>query len=261
MPALSQYWHADAVPDYIDELIATFRDRNPDLDHELFSEARAERFIAERFGPREAAAFHACAVPSMQSDYFRYCVVLALGGIYADADYECVRPLAPLLEGCERGEIFLGPTSHSLNGREANRVWSALLVFREPAHPFPRLALEISTANIEARLAERLWPVGEKVIEAIWLTVGPGVPTLMRFIHNWGSFDAFIEGVAGSPMEPFARPYCEAIGDYGRIVEAFEGVRVSSHENMFEWVASPQYPLPYKQTDAHWHNVRTAIFR
>lgn len=235
--------------------------RNPDLRHEVFSEARCEKFIGEHFGRREADAFRACAVPSMQSDYFRYCSVLGFGGIYADADYECLRSLRPLLEGCEGGEIFLGPTPWSLNGREANRIWSGFFAFREPGHPFLRLALEIATANIEARIAERVWPAGEKVVESIWLTAGPGVFTLMRFIREWGSFDAFIDGLAGSPMEPFAEQYCETIGTYERIVEAFEGVRVSSHEQMFSWVSDPAGPLPYRETDTHWKNVKTRIFR
>jgi glycosyl transferase-like sugar-binding protein len=242
-------------------LLASFRDRNPDFTHRVFNEAEAEEFIAERFGAREAAAFRGCAVPSMQSDYFRYCAVLALGGVYSDADFRCLRSLRPLVEGAEGGEIFLGPTLHPLNGRQTRRVWSQFFAFREPGHPFLELALEIATANMESRIAERVWPVGEKAIEGIWLTVGPGIFSLMRFIRDWGSFDAFVDGIAGSPAEPFGDLYCEVIGDYGRIVAAFEGVRVSPHESMITWVGDPEHPLPYKQTDIHWQNVKTTIFR
>jgi Glycosyltransferase sugar-binding region containing DXD motif len=258
---ISQYWNTELVPDYVAELFGTFRTLNPDLRHIVLDEAETERFIAERFGARETAAFRACAVPSMQSDYFRYCMVLAHGGVYADADFRCLQPVQPLIDCLEGGEIFLGPTVHPLNGRLTKRVWSGFLAFKRPGHPFLELALEIATANIEARIAERVWPVGEHVREAIWLTVGPGVFTLMRFIHDWGSFDAFIDGVAGSSAEPFAGLYCEVIGEYERIVEAFNGVRVSSNEAMFSWVGRPESPLPYKETDVHWHNVKSAIFR
>ncbi|HEY8808987.1 MAG TPA: glycosyltransferase [Solirubrobacterales bacterium] len=258
---VAQYWDSEEVPGYIADLFATFRECNPDFEHRIFSEAQAECFIAERFGSREAAAFRTCAVPSMQSDYFRYCVVLALGGVYADADYECVRSLRPLLEAPDRGEIFLGPTMYTVAGREAKRVWSGFFAFKEPGHPFLRLALDIATANLEARIPERIWPVGEMVVESVWLTVGPGVPSLMRFIYEWGSFDAFIAGVEGTPAEPFAELYCDTIGDYDRIHAAFDGVRVSSFECMGEWVAHPAHPLPYKETQAHWHNVKGRIFR
>ena len=258
---IGQYWDSEEAPDYISEQFATFRDLNPEFHHRVFSEVETEQFIASHFGPRELAAFRACAVPSMQSDYFRYCFVLACGGVYADADYRCVRSLRPLLERSEGGEIFLGPTVHVQNGLETQRVWSGFFAFRQPGHPFLELALEIATANIEARIAERTWPVGENVVPSIWLTVGPGIFSLMRFIRDWGSFDAFTAAVAGSLAEPFAKLYCEVIGDYDRIHDAFDGVRVSSFEGMSQWVVHPDCPLPYKETDVHWHNVATRIFR
>jgi hypothetical protein len=259
---IGQYWDAEEVPPYIEDLSATFRAHNPDFDHRIYSEADTERLIRERFGSRELAAFQACAVASMQSDYFRYCFLLAFGGIYADVDYRCVRSLRPLLDGPTRGEIFLGPGEFQLGGREASRVWSGFLAFSEPGHPFLRLALDIATANLEARIAERVWPVGHKAIAAIWLTAGPGILTAMRLIRDWGSFDAFLDGIVGTEAEPFGELYCETIGDYERVEEAFEGVRVSPFHNMLRWVEDvPVSDLPYKETDTHWHNVSTAIFR
>jgi Glycosyltransferase sugar-binding region containing DXD motif len=256
-----QYWDKEEVPDYVRDLLATFPAKNPDLHHRLFSQSDAEHFIADRFGAREAAAFRACAVPSMQSDYFRYCSVLALGGVYSDADFKCVRPLRPLLEGLDRGEMFLSDTEHRVKGRSARRVWSQFFAFKEAGHPFLRMALDIATANVEVRIPERVWPMGKKVIESVWLTVGPGVPSLMRVIRELGSFDAFIDLIAGTDAEPFGELYCEVIGDHQRLDEAFDGVRFSSAERMFHWVGRPDFPLPYKATDVHWHNVKTRIFR
>jgi hypothetical protein len=257
-----QYWHSEPPPGYVAGLIESFKSGNPGLRHMLFDRSSAEAFIAERFGDREVNAFRACAVPSMQSDYLRYCSVLALGGVYADVDYRCKAPLAALIEGCEGGEIFRGRGIHDLNGRDTQRIWTGLFAFKQPGHPFLELALEIATANVEARIPERIWKMGENVREAIWLTVGPGVFTLMTFVRDWGSFDAFIEGIEGSVIEPFGKLYCETIGEHERLVEAFEGVRVSPHEEIWRWVEDvPPAELPYKETGAHWHNVETAIFR
>jgi Glycosyltransferase sugar-binding region containing DXD motif len=260
-PCISQYWNTEDIPDYVADLIATFPDRNPDFRHRVFSELEAGEFIAEHFGSRELVAFRACAVPAMQADYFRYCAIFALGGVYSDADYRCVRSLRPLLDESTGGEIFLGPTEFAVKGREARRVWNAFFAFREPGHPFLELALEIATANIEARISEQVWPIGEKVVESIWLTVGPGVFSLMRFIRDWGSFDAFIDAIAGTDAEPFGELYCEVVGDYDRIARAFDGLRVSSFESLSQWVLHPDDPLSYKGTDVHWHNVTTSIFR
>lgn len=261
-PTISQYWDAEPIPAYLVEPFATFRDLNPDFHHRVFSEARAEEFIAAHFGDREVEAFRACAVPSMQSDYLRYCSVLALGGVYADADYRCKASLRPMIDRCEGGEIFLGPGIHDANGRNTRRIWSGLFAFSQPGHPFLRMALEIATANLEARIAERVWPVGQNVREGIWLTVGPGIFTLMRLIREWGSFDAFVAGIAGTPAEPFGDLYCEVIGEYDCLIEAFDGVRVSPFESLWNWVEDvPPSELPYKASDTHWHNVKTAIFR
>lgn len=260
--AISQYWNTVEVPSYVRDLCESFRICNPDLLHLLFSKSEAERFIADRFGQREAAAFRACAIPSMQSDYFRYCAVFALGGVYADVDYRCVSPLHPLVDRPGSGEIFLSPTSRTLKGRDATRIWSGFFAFGEPGHPLLRLALDIATANMEERLCERMWPVGEKVIESVWLTVGPGIFTLLRYLHDWGSFDAFVDGLEGTGAEPFGDLYCEIVGDYHRVAEAFDGVRVSSFEDLMTWVAEPsEFPLPYQETDIHWKNATGSIFR
>jgi Glycosyltransferase sugar-binding region containing DXD motif len=259
---IGQYWDREKVPDYIAAAFATFRDANPNCRHEIYSEAGAERLIAARFGARELAAFRACAVPSMQSDYFRYCFVLAFGGVYVDADYRCRRSLGPLLDEIEEGVLFLGPGDFSLAGREAKRVWSGFFAFRRPGHPFLRVALDVATANLEARIAERVWAPGENVRAAVWLTVGPGIPSAMRWMREWGSFEAFLEAIAGTVAEPFGELYCEAVGDYRRIVEAFEGVSFLPVESMWRWVADvPVDDLPYKRERSHWHNVETAIFR
>lgn len=259
---IGQYWDDEDVPGYIADGLATFRNGNPDFDHRVYSEAETERFIAARFGERELAAFRACAVPSMQSDYFRYCFLLAFGGIYADADYRCIGTLRPMFDRLEEGEVFLGPGEQTIEGRDARRVLSGLLAFRRPGHPFLRLALDIATANLEARIAERVWPRGQNVRAAIWLTVGPGILSVMRWIREWGSFAAFLEAAAGTKAEPFGHLYCETIGDYERIVEAFEGVRVSTHDGLFQWVEEiPASDLPYKGGDTHWVNVKSEIFR
>jgi len=51
-----------------------------------FDDTSAARYIADRYGLREVAAFMKCRHPAMRSDYLRLCAVLADGGMYVDAD-------------------------------------------------------------------------------------------------------------------------------------------------------------------------------
>jgi len=66
-------------------------------------------------------------------------------------------------------EIFLGPNSHVLDGRDATRALNSFFAFKEPGHPLLRLSMDVATANIEQRVCERAWPVGKNARESIWL--------------------------------------------------------------------------------------------
>src|SRR5262245_47838054 len=144
-PPLVQYWHSESIPGYIEDLLATFRDHNPSMRHMVFNEGTATEFIARHYGERELRAFHACAVPAMQADYFRYCAVHVLGGTYVDVDFRCERPLDGLAEFDGMGQLF---------EREHGGIVNGIFIFTSPRHPVLSLALEIATANIEQRVSQ-----------------------------------------------------------------------------------------------------------
>jgi mannosyltransferase OCH1-like enzyme len=103
-PPLIQYWHTAHIPREIRELFAQMRDHNPNMQQMIFSKDSARGLIKRHFTAREVAAFDACAVPAMQSDYFGYCAVSALGGMYCDADCLCTNSLLPLIDA--EGVLF-----------------------------------------------------------------------------------------------------------------------------------------------------------
>jgi len=235
-----QYWDTDDVPDYIARLTETFADLNPRRRHLLFNEQRAEQLIRETFSARELAAFRSCEPAAMQADYFRYCAILALGGIYADADFRCVGDLGDLISGGMGGRLFRGPKGNVLNGAFA---------FGAAGHPFLRLTLEIATANIEGRISDQ-----------VYFVTGPPIFTTLASLHWLGSFDALLARVSGSGRERFVRSYCDTIGDYDRVTCAFEGVGIVP---VVEWqeVVRPVERLPHQCSEAHWTRSDRKIFR
>jgi hypothetical protein len=239
---LIQYWHTEEIPDYVASGCASFRTHNPGLDLRIFNHATAEEFIANKFSPREVAAFRALAVPSTQSDYLRYCAVLTLGGIYSDTDFRCVGALKSLHDGTEGGTLFYR--------RDRGAVVGNFFAFRSPGHPFLRLALEIATARIERRDPR----------DDSWLAAGPAIFTYMYYLFRAGSIEAFIGEFSG---DEYARDYpeflAEVVGKYSRITQAFEGIRVLPFEETKAWIALA--PAPYKKTNIHWTNWRGSIFR
>ena len=263
MIPIVQYWHSEKIPAEIEALLATFPEHNPELRHMVFSEVSAARFVAEHFGPREVAAFAACATPTVQADYFRCCATVALGGIYADADLRCVAPLAPLLEELDGGELFgspavppglakLGLSREEIFG-DVERVGQYLFIangffaFRAPSHPLLELTLEVTTAHIESRASENL------------IAMTGGVFTSLYLLRELGSFDAFIEYASHGALKPVAPVTCEAIGDYERLTRAFADVHISYGGRLSQWV---RHAMPaYKQTDAYWTRQSPSLLR
>lgn len=85
---LVRFWHdpSDVPPDVRECLESWNGLREEGFAFRMFGDASAAAFIAERYGPRESAAFARCRHPAMRSDYLRMCFVLAEGGLYVDAD-------------------------------------------------------------------------------------------------------------------------------------------------------------------------------
>lgn len=259
-----QYWDAGEPPRYVADLLATFRDRNPTLPHRLYDERSAAELIAARFGEREEAAFRACAVPAMRADYFRYCAVLALGGIYSDVGFRCTDSLSPLLADGRGGVLFRrDPPGYLLNG---------LFAFAAPGHPLLRLALDVATANIERRAAEMVQMVtGPWVFSSLWLLqrlcafggggedrdegwkggAGGGIERLAEPFRR--EVEAMIPTAAARrEISPMLAPLFETVSDESRLAEAFGGVRIEPFESVAGCVREADGPLPYKGTDTYW---------
>ncbi len=236
-----QYWHSEQPPERIRDGLASFAEVNPSLRHLVFNESSAGDFIAEHLSAREAAAFHTCAVPAMQADYFRYCAGLVLGGLYADADLRCVADVRPLIHRAE-GTLFAR--------REPSERAAALLrypyrvgpycdvdnspfAFRQPGHPLLGLTVEIATAIIEKRIADG--------VQGVWLTAGQGIFTSMYLLDRLGSVDAFLDYVDGSALEPSASLFCELVGGHSTVATVLSGVdiRPASRETCLGVPAAP----------------------
>lgn len=244
---LVQYWHDGKPPEEIAELLGSFRRHNPGMRHLVFDERSAATLIGEHFGEGELRAFRSCAVPAMQADYFRYCAVYVLGGVYSDADLRCRGDLSSLSAGAA-GTLFGAPQKAVVNG---------FFAFA-PRHPLLHLALRVATANIERRTSGNVW----------W-TTGPLVFSALAGLHWTGSFEAFLDlpqcrrPERGEDGKPTWNPelICEAVGEYSHLARAFEDVRILPTEEIERWISRPSTTPAYKATSSHWLNFSGSIYR
>ena len=248
--AVNQYWHDPEIPDEIEELFAAVRAENRVLGHRVFNEKTAATLIEQRLSAREAAAFSSCAVPAMQADYFRYCVVYALGGVYCDADLVVSGSFRSLLE--TDGEIF--------QTRLADLCRNDVFAFRAPGHPLLRMAIDIATTGIEARFCED-----------IPLVTGPWIFSRLVAIRRLGSLEAFAAQMEGMTSSMPAGKRAEmlrhleivytTVGDYRRVVDAFDGVRISPARKLHAIAGGHKPGLRYKETETHYGSWTASIYR
>ncbi len=83
---------------------ATFKQHNPAFEHELWDDADNRNFIRTRF-PWFLPTYDAYPAEIYRADAVRYFYLYCFGGIYADMDVECLKPLDDLLP---LGGVVLG---------------------------------------------------------------------------------------------------------------------------------------------------------
>ncbi|MFN3972225.1 MAG: glycosyltransferase [Gemmobacter sp.] len=155
---LVQFWDQPAPPPEVAALMAEWQAAFAG-GYRRFDHASATDYLAGRFPARIRAAFACCAVPAMQADFFRYCVLYAEGGLYVDADTRPIGDLAALAGRAARAMLM------DRRGRTANDV----MFFRHPQDPLLSRVIDIATANIEAARSNNVWQV-----------TGPGIMTALR---------------------------------------------------------------------------------
>jgi len=93
-----QYWDANVPPPAIQRIMKTWKDKNPNYEHKVFSRKTAYFFLKYNCSIQEANAFNSCKHPALQADFFRLAYLSKMGGFYADADDKCVSSLDALAE-------------------------------------------------------------------------------------------------------------------------------------------------------------------
>lgn len=96
-PILHQTWKSRDLPPDLARLHAGWRRRHPQWDIRFYDDDEARALVA-RARPKALALYDALPLPVMRADLFRCIAVHTEGGVYADIDMECLRPLDRFLD-------------------------------------------------------------------------------------------------------------------------------------------------------------------
>ena len=153
---IAQFWDSPAVPEDVAGLMRSWPEQNPQHAYTRFDRAEAEAFLAAHCRPAVAQAFRRAGAAAMKADLFRLAWLFSQGGVYADADDRCLRPLSALLPA--EADLVAYQEEYGTLG---NNFLAAA-----PFHPVIGLALDLAVAAINR---------GDD--DLLWLATGPGLVT------------------------------------------------------------------------------------
>ncbi|MBB5372747.1 tetratricopeptide repeat protein [Acidocella aromatica] len=156
-----QFWDS-AVPPDIQRLMRSWQALNPGWEVRLFDDRQAREMLAQTLPPAVLAAYRRCAEPAQRADLFRLALLALHGGVYADADDRCLRPLDEFLP--EGAELVLYQEDLGTLGNNFLAV--------APGHPVVLRALDQAVDAINR---------GDTDI--VWLATGPAL--ISRVVASW----------------------------------------------------------------------------
>jgi mannosyltransferase OCH1-like enzyme len=134
-----QTWKNKSPPKKMAYWAETWRSNNPDYEYVLWDDADNRRFVAEKF-QWFLPTYDSYDAEIKRADAIRYMYLYTYGGIYADMDFECLKPFDSLLETYKGYDIILGEMDSYSNRaatewHSSNNIPNAIMISK-PACQF-----------------------------------------------------------------------------------------------------------------------------
>ena len=118
-------------------------EQNPEYDYRFFDDAAAAKLVHLHFDPQVQDAYDRMPFGAGKADLFRYCYLFLHGGVYADIDTVCLRPLETVLRP---GDFFVVPKRvQPIDPSE--RFWNAFMA-SVPGHPLLKEVIGVAAQNV-----------------------------------------------------------------------------------------------------------------
>lgn len=219
-------WKSEQLPRQMQAYYDAWRRLHPDWDIRLWTDERMRAFVAETY-PGFIATYDAYPKMIQRADSFRYLVLGALGGVYADLDVEPFRSI----EGLLHHECFLGiePLEHIFPDRHHQGVPFLLTNAFMGSVPGHQLWKDIIARMPDLGDQETFYSTGPSMVTSAVLRLDKGDRPTLLAPKVWSPLLADgrktrSNGQAIALLEPI-----------GRVENATDGALVS-HVWMTTWV-------------------------
>lgn len=176
---IHQTWKSHSLPSW--SKASSWKERNPKWQYQLWDDDEAAELVRSHF-PRVWGIWNRLR-PVERADVFRYAMVFVHGGVYADLDVECVRPIDTWpgisnggivgIEGVMRDEAEM----RSVKFVAMTQYCQWTFAFA-PKHQILRRALDIVVQRVNAGVQDTLTKTGPGVFTAALASIEPDVRVL-----------------------------------------------------------------------------------
>jgi mannosyltransferase OCH1-like enzyme len=169
----------ERLPRYYRAAAARWKARNPGWTHRVWDEPSIRALMRAR-APDWAPIFDGQPELEAKADVGRYALLEALGGVYADIDTECRRPVARLLQGPARLHV----TCYSGDSRDPVACATNSVIASSPRHPiWPRMLAAVAANDRNLMVVFRTGPEVLRPILRAYAEDHPGDVRVIGFPH------------------------------------------------------------------------------
>lgn len=139
------------LPDEITSVINANKSLNPDYEFRFYDDAGCDKFIRDHFDDRVYRLYNKInpTYGAMKADFFRYCLMYEVGGVYLDIKSKIKTPLSEIItkdDICVLDIPKHTATERFFEGRFSYEQW--LLIYA-PKHPYLKEVIDYVCYNIE----------------------------------------------------------------------------------------------------------------
>lgn len=125
--------------------IEGWKNTNPDYNYYFFGNKEARELIKDNFDEEVLNAFDTLIPGAYKADLFRVCALYVLGGVYADADTECLNPMDEIFSYSKNASFI------SVADSKENNILNSFMISKKE-NPLLKAIIEYIVNNVKNRV-------------------------------------------------------------------------------------------------------------
>lgn len=139
--------------------------QNPKYGYKIYNDSEAEAFVKLYMSKAVYDTYLSMPTPVLKADYFRYIVIYVLGGVYADSDTLCLKPVSSWSNGIANLSGIVSIEYFNINDHRTceestfatNTQFVQWTLMMRPGHPILKSVIDKIRDHTPAMLSKKTW--------------------------------------------------------------------------------------------------------